>query len=264
VVKPSAVIPYIQQPTLHLGPITIHAFGVLVALAMIVGMRVVRQRATAGGLDGALADRMVTWILLGGFAGAHLVDRLIYFPRETLQEPWRLLKFWEGLSSFGGFLGAVVGAVLFFRRVDVGDKRWPYLDCVAYGFPFGWIFGRLGCSVAFDHPGRETTFFLSEVYTDQRVRHNLGLDEAIYTVPLAALFYVLGRKPRRPGFFVGLLPLLYAPVRFSFDFLRVIDVRYLGLTPGQWGAVGLLLVGVVILRRKNEGEAKASPSTASG
>jgi phosphatidylglycerol:prolipoprotein diacylglycerol transferase len=264
VVEPGAVIPHLAQPTLHLGPITIHAFGVLVAIAMIVGMRIVRTRAEAGGLDGALADRMVTWILLGGFAGAHLVDRLVYNPAETLQEPWRLLKFWEGLSSFGGFIGAVVGAVLFFRKVDTGRDRWRYLDCVAYGFPFGWIFGRLGCSIAFDHPGRETRFFLSEVYQDGKVRHNLGLDEALYTILLALLFYVLGRKPRRPGFFVGLLALLYAPVRFAFDFLRIVDVRYFGLTPGQWGTMGLVVVGVVILRRKDEGEAEAPPSTTSG
>jgi phosphatidylglycerol:prolipoprotein diacylglycerol transferase len=256
------VIPYFQQPHLSLGPITIHAFGVMVAAAMLVGMRLVRTRAVADGLDPLIADRLVTWILLGGFIGAHLVDRLVYFPGQTLERPITLLRFWEGLSSFGGFLGAVVGAVLFSRRTGL-EQRWRYLDAVAYGFPFGWIFGRLGCFLAFDHPGSPTTFFLSQMDREGVIRHNLGLDEALYTVLIAALFYALGRRARRPpGFYVGLLAIVYAPVRFLFDFLRTVDVRYGGLTPGQWGALALIGVGAFILRRAYEkGEAEASPSS---
>jgi phosphatidylglycerol:prolipoprotein diacylglycerol transferase len=245
------VIPYIDQPRLPIGPITIHAFGVMVAIAMIVGMRMVRRRAGADGLDRLLADRMVTWILAGGFIGAHLVDRLVYFPDQTLQHPQTILFFWQGLSSFGGFLGAIVAAFLFFRRVpEAAAQRWRYLDCIAWGFPFGWIFGRTGCFLAFDHPGSPTHFFLSEVDREGIVRHNLGLDEALYTIVIAAIFFVLGRRARRaPGFYVGLLAVLYAPVRFMFDFLRIVDVRYFGLTPGQWGAIALVVVGVLIVRR---------------
>jgi phosphatidylglycerol:prolipoprotein diacylglycerol transferase len=256
------VIPYFDQPSLPLGIITIHAFGVLVAAAMLVGMRMVRRRAQGDGLDPLLADRLVTWILLGGFIGAHLVDRLIYFPAETLARPVSLLRFWEGLSSFGGFLGAIVGAALFFRRT-ASEQRWRYLDAVAYGFPFGWIFGRLGCFVAFDHPGAPTKFFLGEMYRDHVVRHNLGLEEALYTVLIALLFHLLGRRGRRPpGFYVGLLAIVYAPVRFLFDFLRIVDVRYGGLTPGQWGALAVMGLGVFILvRAYKKGEAEASPVT---
>lgn len=254
------MLPYIAQPHISLGPISIHAFGVLVALAMIVGMRFVRSRARVDGLDPLVADRLVTWVLIGGFIGAHLVDRFVYFRQETLADPITIVKFWQGLSSFGGFLGAIVAAVLFFRREST-LPRWRYLDCVAYGFPFGWIFGRLGCTVAFDHPGIETRFFLGEHDASGIVRHNLGFYEAIYTVLIAALFHYLGRKGRRPpGYFVAVLAIVYTPVRFLFDFLRTRDVRYLGLTPGQWGAIALLIVGVLLLRAaKKRGEAEASP-----
>jgi phosphatidylglycerol:prolipoprotein diacylglycerol transferase len=249
------VIPHIEQPTLHVGPITIHAFGVLVAIAMIVGLRFVRRRAAADGLDPMIADRLVTWVLVGGFIGAHLVDRFVYYWNDTLADPMSILRFWEGLSSFGGFIGAIVGAVVFFGR-NAQLPRWRYLDCIAYGFPFGWIFGRLGCTLAFDHPGSQTTFFLGEVYTDGLVRHNLGFYEALYTVLIAAFFFRLGRAGRRPpGYFVAMLAIVYAPVRFLFDFLRKNDIRYGGLTPGQWGALALIVVGVLLLRsaRKRAG-----------
>jgi phosphatidylglycerol:prolipoprotein diacylglycerol transferase len=255
-------LPYLRQPHITLGPITIHAFGVLVALAMIVGMRFVRKRAAADGIDPMIADRLVTWVLVGGFAGAHLVDRFVYFHQQTLADPMSILRFWEGLSSFGGFLGAIVGALVFFRSQPM-LPRWRLLDCVAYGFPFGWIFGRLGCTVAFDHPGRETTFFLAEMDADGKIRHNLGLDEALYTILIALCFHFLGRRRRPAGYFVAMLAILYAPVRFLLDFLRKNDVRYGGLTPAQWGSFALVAAGFVLLRlaQKRKGEAEASPSS---
>jgi phosphatidylglycerol:prolipoprotein diacylglycerol transferase len=243
------VIPHFEQPSISLGPLTIHAFGVLVAVAVLVGMAVARRRAAATGLDARVTERLVLWVLISGFVGAHLVDRLVYFPGETLKDPLSLLQIWNGISSFGGFLGAVVGAALFVRRAELGSLGWKHLDAVAYAFPFGWIFGRLGCFLAFDHPGLPTDFFLAQVDAEGVARHNLGLEEALFTMALAALFWALGRRPRFPGFFLGLLPVLYAPVRFAADFLRVRDVRYGGLTPGQWGAVALLLVGIGLLAR---------------
>jgi phosphatidylglycerol:prolipoprotein diacylglycerol transferase len=242
------VIPYFEQPSLSLGIFSIHAFGVLLAVAVWTGHRVFQRRVGLAGLDRRLGDRFLLWILLGGFVGAHMVDRLVYFPRETLADPLSLLRFWSGISSFGGFIGAIAGAWLFIRRGELGEKTWQYLDAVAYAFPFGWIFGRLGCFVAFDHPGLPTHSFLGQKSREGVVIHNLGLEEALFTMALAAVFLVLGRRPRFAGFFVGLLPLLYAPFRFLADFLRTGDARYLGYTPGQYGTVALLIVGGVLLR----------------
>jgi phosphatidylglycerol:prolipoprotein diacylglycerol transferase len=253
------MIPYFAQPRLHLGPLTIHAFGVLVAIAVLVGHRMFRWKLRREGMDVVLGERLLTWVLVGGFICAHLVDRLVYYPGETLRDPVSLLKIWASLSSFGGFLGAVIGASLFIhrqRRTDQPVDTWRYLDAVAFAFPFGWIFGRLGCFVAFDHPGLPTQIFLGMQDQAGTVRHNLGLEEAIFTVGLSALFALLSRRPRFAGFYLGLLPLVYAPYRFASDFLRVRDVRYFGLTPAQWGTLALLALAAAILAR---GRRRASP-----
>jgi prolipoprotein diacylglyceryltransferase len=154
------MIPYFVQPSLSLGPISIHAFGVLVAVGILIGMRLIRRRAAAWGMDPFVAERLTIWILLGGFAGAHLIDRLVYYPADALANPWSLLRFWEGLSSFGGFLGAIAGAALFVRLQRMGSQKWLYLDVVAYAFPTSWFFGRTGCFLAYDHPGSATNILL--------------------------------------------------------------------------------------------------------
>jgi phosphatidylglycerol:prolipoprotein diacylglycerol transferase len=241
------MIPYFDQPHLTVGPLTIHGFGALVAAAVLVGLHVVKRRAHSQGLDPVLAQRLTSWVLVGGFLGAHLVDRLIYFPRDTLDDPVSLLRLWEGLSSFGGFAGAITGVLLFSRRHPLRGQGWQYLDTVAYAFPFGWVLGRTGCFIAFDHPGSPTRFALGEVYRDGIVRHNLGLEEALYTILIVIVFVWLGRRHRPPSFFVGLLAVCYVPFRFSLDFMRKVDVRYFGLTPAQYGCVAAGVLGVWLL-----------------
>jgi phosphatidylglycerol---prolipoprotein diacylglyceryl transferase len=241
-------IPYFEQPRLSIGPLTIHAFGVLVAVAVISGTEILRRRAETERLDANKAQQLLMWALVFGFVIAHLFDRFVYYPREALADPMSILKIWTSLSSFGGFLGVVIGIFVYLRRHPLKPLTWRYVDLIAYAFPFGWIFGRTGCFLAFDHPGRETAFFLAQVYKDGKVRFNLGLLEALYFIPLALVFYLLGRRRRGPGFYVGLLPLLYVPFRFFADFLRIHDTRYAGLTPGQWGCIVVTFVGAVILR----------------
>lgn len=244
------MIPYFEQPRFHLGPITIHTFGVLVAVGILLAFRLIRRRAPRLGLDAVLAERLAMRMVIVGFICAHVVDRLAYFPRDVLARPWSLLFIWESISSFGGFLGGALVALWFVRKQPDPTVGWRYLDLIAWAFPAAWLFGRAGCAVAFDHPGYPTTFFLAQRYSDHVIRHNLGLDEFLCIIPLVALFVWLGRgKPRPPGFFVGLLALYYAPVRFFLDTLRWDDARYFGFTPGQYGSVLLLAIGFAILLR---------------
>jgi phosphatidylglycerol---prolipoprotein diacylglyceryl transferase len=248
------MIPYFRQPGVSLGPVTVHAFGALVVCAVWLGTTILQRRAQAGGLERALSSRFVNWILLGAFLGAHLFDRLVYFPGETARDPLSLLRLWEGLSSFGGFVGGTTAGLLFFKRHVPVAARWVLVDSFAFAFPFAWIFGRLGCFSVHDHIGKLTTFPLSVRFPDG-ARHDLGLDEALWAMVISATFYVLGRKPRPGGFFLATWAVMYAPMRFFLDFLRntdvkgMSDVRWAGLTPAQWGCILMFLGGVFIWGR---------------
>jgi phosphatidylglycerol:prolipoprotein diacylglycerol transferase len=114
----------------------------------------------------------------------------------------------------------------------------------------------LGCTVAFDHPGVATTFFLGQRYSDHVVRHNLGFYEALCIIPIVVIFqWVARRNAGQPGYLVGLLALCYAPVRFLLDFLRIDDARYFGFTPGQYSAVVLAVAGYFVLRKAKRSDA---------
>lgn len=267
------MIPYVEQPSFRIGPITVHAFGLIVATAVFAGFALGRRRFRQLGLDDRVGEALAGYAVVGGFLGAHLFSVLFYFPREVREHPFLLLKVWEDVSSFGGIFGGLLGIWWYFHnKASAIDRptRWRYVDAVAYVFPMTLAIGRLACSVAHDHPGTVTRFplavslesaaaqrYVSEVYraagrlaelpvasTFGRLGfHDLGWYEALYlggvVVPVT---WVLGRKPRAPGAFLALFLALYLPVRFALDFLRVSDVRYGGLTPAQWAALPLAVV----------------------
>lgn len=183
-------------------------------------------------------------------------------PIQTASDAWlhKLPRVWDGLSSFGGFLLGVPLTVLFFRREKL--PYWPYADALGWGFAAGFGIGRLGCFWAHDHPGAQTNFWLGVegICLDDRgahipapiACHDMGLYEALWVFGILGVFFIVGRKPRAPGTYIGLLALLYGPARIAMDFLRSNygpDVRYLGLTPAQYGSLLVSALGVWMLVR---------------
>src|SRR5512135_1023878 len=275
------MIPYVPQPEYHLfGPFTIHAFGTIVAAAVIVGWQMAVGRARRKKLDPELVQDLLSYVLLCGFVVAHVYSVLAYFPREAIKDPLLLLKFWQDISSFGGFAGGLLGLWLFFRfkaRNTDATTRLRYLDVIAYVFPFAWAIGRVACTVAHDHPGTITSFplgislkfpeaqaYIASFYREtgrlaelpppavlsKMAFHDLGWYEFLYVSCLMVpAFLVLDRKPRPPGFFLVAFLLLYVPARFFLDFLRIGDARYLGLTPGQYAGIAVFLAALFFMVR---------------
>jgi phosphatidylglycerol:prolipoprotein diacylglycerol transferase len=71
--------------------------------------------------------------------------------------------------------------------------------------------------------------------------HNLGFYELLYLIPVCVIILGLafGKKRRPAGLIAVLAGVLYAPVRFFFEYLRLnkSDPRYLGLTFAQWASI---------------------------
>jgi len=257
------MIPYFHIPSWDPGFIIIDPFGVLVAIAVIVGFISTKRRSARVGLDPWMAHGMAIWVILGSFTMAHIVSMVFYFPERLVENPWEILYIWAPISSLGGFLGALIAAYIYTRR-----QRLPFLaycDVFVYGLVAGWVFGRLGCTVAHDHPGNLSDFFLAVQFPGGS-RHDLGFYEFLFTVFLLyPATRILGKKPRPDGFYLVLIPLIYAPVRFSLDFLRSthfrnVDPRYLGLTAAQWLCIAMMAAIVpLMVRTLRRGEVRSWP-----
>jgi prolipoprotein diacylglyceryltransferase len=81
------MIPYFPPLRFHLfGPLYIHAFGVLVAAAVIAGWRMATARCRRKGLDTEFFQDLLLYVIGMGFLGAHLYSVLAYFPEEALKQ----------------------------------------------------------------------------------------------------------------------------------------------------------------------------------
>lgn len=258
------MFPYFEQPSFSLGPITLHAFGLLVAAAIVLGYWMLGRRAEKRGLDDEVASQLAVWMVACGLLSAHLVAVTLSDPRDFLHDPLVLLRLWEGLSSFGGILGGILGGLWFLRRTGLKSSEvWGYLDLVAFVFPFAWILGRAGCTLAHDHPGIPSDGWWAVRYPDGP-RFDLGLLEFFYALVLAGLFLILDRRRRRSGFYFGLFFVLYGPVRFLMDGLRVGDAQYFGFTLAQYGSVVGVLLGGVVLLKPGRGPERRKPLASKG
>jgi phosphatidylglycerol---prolipoprotein diacylglyceryl transferase len=255
------MIPYVTVPDIPLVPahfiggrwpvdaIAVHPFGLLVAVGVWVGIALtLRERRRRRMPLGAVQSYLI-WLLVGGFVGGHVFELLFYCPRCLKTDPQLLLRLWDGQSSFGGFIGAGIGSLAWQFRSRVAAL--PYSEVVASSFPAAWFFGRMGCAVVHDHPGQLSSAWLAVAYPGG-ARLDMGLLEAAATLPLAAAFLWLRRKPRPSGLFLGSMCTYYAPLRFVLDFARARDLatsdaRFLELTPAQWSCLGLFAVGLYLL-----------------
>jgi phosphatidylglycerol:prolipoprotein diacylglycerol transferase len=247
-----SLIQWFEAPGLSLGPLTIQTFGILSALGILAGIELAAHVARRDGLDRQVVLDFAMVGVAAGLLGGHLVHLLFYHPEE-LHDPWRVLRFWEGLSSMGGLTGAIVAALIWFRRKKIAFA--PFADAWALGLAPGWGIARVGCFSVHDHPGVRSDFLLAVDFPGGP-RHDLGLYEAILLFSIGALLWTLRRRGALTGRLLPLLAVLYGVGRFLLDFLRArpgdlpyADGRQLGLTYAQWFTLGLVAWGATRLAR---------------
>jgi len=240
------LLPNLSIPSIKIiGPLKIHPFGTIVAVALILGYNLSLRRARKTGLNMETMGTVAIWTALVGFAVSHLFWAVFYNYPLVKENPLILLMIWRGISSYGGFFGGALGAWLCLRRMDVDPL--PYLESLLFGLVPAWAVARLGCTIAFDHPGRVTGFFLGMADVEGVVRHNLGFYEMLWTIVLVILLYGLRNYRPFPGFSFAMIFLLYSTMRFYLDSLRVEDRLYWGFTPGQYFSAILFGIGVYLL-----------------
>ncbi|MBX7083958.1 MAG: prolipoprotein diacylglyceryl transferase [Nannocystaceae bacterium] len=261
-----ALIPYITAPEYTLaddlpliGPLKLQVFGPLVAVGVVLGWKQCLKYAKHKDIDEFFFRDYLFWMLVFAFVISHWVSVIFYFPHQIKENPWVLLAVWNGLSSVGGFFGAFIGMMYYLKK-----HKQPvivYADATIFGLLVGWCFGRAGCSLVHDHPGKIVeagTAFAVGPWPDGTWRYDLGLLELMFAITLCTFIYVVGKPmTRKPGWLVGTVVMGYAPFRFVLDFFRadevskrVIptpDMRYSGLTTAQWFCIAFALAGLYLV-----------------
>ena len=212
------------------GPITVYTYGVLLAAAYLLGLKLAMTRAQKRGLDHNRVLDLGIYIIISALIGAKLLLLVTDFStfRNDPKELLTLAR--SGGVFYGGLILAVVVALWYIRRA--GLPLWTTCDVFAPGIALGHVIGRFGCLFAGCCYGRPTTKPWGITFTDPYAASYVGtpLNQPLHPTQLyeagaellILIFLLATERKGRPfaGRTFWLYMLLYAVSRFVIEFFR--------------------------------------------
>jgi len=260
---------------LHLGPLNLTSYGLMLMVGFLIGGWLIAREIRARGWYHEYAADITVAAVIGGVLGAKL-----WYVFATGE--WSSLISRGGLVWYGGFLGGTAAVLLNGARLKV-PMRWT-LELAAPALPAAYALGRVGCFLVEDDYGVPSTLPWSVKFpqglpptTAGTLAHDFGIPiqagvapdtllavhpTQLYEVVLmTAAFMLLWRlrvHRRATGWLFALYLMLAGAERFLVEFVRAKEDRLgIGLTLAQAMALGLVVLGGVLLAKWGSGEALA-------
>jgi len=128
-----------------LGALSIHWYGVMVALGFLAGLWTAGRRGLRGGIAAEKIIDLGPWLIVGAIAGARALYVASYWQEVFAGRPvWEIFAVWKGgLVYYGGLMGATLGCVVYSRLKKL--PLWKVADILAPSIALGYVFGRIGC-----------------------------------------------------------------------------------------------------------------------
>src|SRR3954464_15847042 len=243
----------------ELGAVTVYTYGVLLAAAYLLGLKLAMVRAKARGLDANRVLDLGIYIIISALIGAKLLLLITDFRTFTANPRELLTLARSGGVFYGGLIAAVAVALLYLRRHKL--PLWTTTDVFAPGIALGHIVGRMGCLLAGCCFGRPTDVAWAITFTNPAAAANVGTPLGVPLHPtqlyeagaeaLILVFLLVWERRGRPfpGRTFWTYMLLYGVSRFVIEFYRG-DSRGMvfdALSTSQFVSVVLVPLAIVML-----------------
>lgn len=248
-----------------IGSFDIRYYGLMWAIALLLGGYMFNSFCKKEGLDQKIADSIFIYGTLATIIGARVGHCLFYEPSYYLAKPWAIITEIRdgGMASHGAAIGLLIGLWLFSRK-----NKMPYiwsLDRIMIPVGIGGAIVRLGNLFNSEIIGNVTDvpwgFKFVRLYPNLPieavpVQHPTQLYEALcYIVTfviLAYMYYAKDMGRRRPGilFGVGLEGIFLT--RFIIEFIKIEQVDFekgMMLDMGQILSIPFIVLGIYMIYR---------------
>ena len=254
-----ASLPSPSDNAIHIGPLQLRAYGLMIAIGVIVAARIFSKRLRYLGVGRADDPASIlVWAVPAGVIGARLYHVATEWERFS-HSPQDILLIWKGgLGVPGGiFLGTIVALVVSRRRgIDGHSLLWA----AAPAIPVAQAIGRWGNWWNQELFGRPTSLpwgleidadkVASAGYAPGTLFHPTFLYESLWNLGLAALLVAIGWRfmYRKPARLLALYCIGYGIGRFWIEGLRIDPAKEGGgLRLNQWTAIVLVVGGLAYL-----------------
>ncbi len=238
-----------------IGPLTIYWYGIIMALAMAVGILVACALAPRYGIEREAILDAAFWLIIGGVIGARLYDVWLELP-YYLNHPSEIVAVWNGgLAIHGGMIGGAVALLIFTAKR--GYDRWKFMAVVAPALALGQAIGRWGNWFNQELFGRPTGSWIGIPIAPSNRPSGFGafeffhptfLYESLGCLAIFSSLYFLARRKVSPPAITAVFCIDYGILRFLLEFIKIDTTPVLlGLRWPQIASLCLILVGIVIL-----------------
>jgi len=263
-----ASFPSPSSGVLELGPLSLRAYGLCIALGALAAVKLASTRQDRRGGPRGVVESIAWWAVPAGLIGArlyHVATDWNTGDPSFADEPLRIVRIWEGgLGIWGGVaLGTAVGCLVAARR---GVRPLRLMDVAAPAIPLAQAIGRFGnyfnqelfgrptdlpWALRIDAENRPPEFQAVEAF------HPTFLYEALWCMIVAGLLLLIERRKRlRAGQLFALYVAFYTVGRWAIETLRIDDATQVGgfrINELVAPAVGALaLFAFVLLGRQDE------------
>jgi prolipoprotein diacylglyceryl transferase len=254
-----ASIPSPSSGSISIGPLSIHAYGLMIALGVIAAVWLCGKRLEAAG-TGTREDinSIAVWAVIAGVIGSRL-----YYVVTDKSDPWRhpakAVQIWNGgLGIPGGLIGGIAVGLWLAKRRQV--SRLALATAAAPTIPLAQAIGRLGNWWNQELFGKPTTLPWAlriddehlvqngVVYAHGTTFHPTFLYESLWNLALVGVLLLIERKLRlRPGRLMVVYLLGYFAGRFWIEGLRIDNAKSGGLRLNQWVSLVVVVGSLVLL-----------------
>jgi phosphatidylglycerol:prolipoprotein diacylglycerol transferase len=246
-----------------IGSLSVHSYGVLVAVAFVCAWFVLRHELERRAGRGAAAYPLAVAAAAGGFVGAR-----VYWFLEHLGDASATDSFsGAGFTWYGGLLGGAAAVLVVARRRQVSLTT--LLGASAPALALGYGVGRIACQLAGDGTyGTPSDLPWAMSYPHGEVPttvpvHPTPVYETLTSLVIFALLWHWRRRTSPVRLFAAYLALAGAE-RFLVEFVRRNAHVLLGLTQPQLFAAAMMLAGAVLLAAPDQaGRSRLRTSRAS-
>lgn len=251
----SAFVWNVSPEILRVGPFALRWYGVLFALAFIIGLAIGRAIYRREGKSRENLDLLLMYILAGTLVGARIGHCLFYEPAYYLKNPLEILMIWRGgLASHGGVAGILCALFIYCRR-HPEDNFWWILDRLTIPVALGAGMIRLGNLFNSEIIGMPTHVPWAVIFARVSAlpRHPVMVYEAAIYFGIFVLFVALYMRkgPDVPKYLLtGLFLTLVFSARFFLEFFKAPQADFevdLPLRMGQLLSLPLIACGIGLL-----------------
>ena len=154
---------------LKLGPIEIRYYGLMYAIAFLVGIHFVKKEGEKRNISSEILENFAFTAIISGLLGARIYY-VLFDLHYYLSNPMEIPAVWHGgLAIHGGIIGGFLGA--FFYTKKHKQNLWVFTDISVPLFLFGQGIGRIGNFMNGEVHGVPTFTPLSIIFSNNKFSH---------------------------------------------------------------------------------------------